>query len=161
MWSSRAQDDAGEEKNWPPKAYPLARYEMAWSRNPFDLKTVPPPVAAVVPGESFAKNLVISGITEVGDTQTLYLFDKQASRYLRLTAEPNPDGLRLVELQHHPDIRKLVARIALGDQEAEVRFAELPTPGKRPQPPTRPDGKGADPSGRSGEESSGQGDGRN
>jgi len=114
-----------EASNWPPAAYPLSRYESAWSRNPFDLKTTPPPapILAPPPGESFAKNLVIAGITKVGERETLILFDQLNSRYHRVTTSTGADGLRLVSIQHDPKLSNVVARIAKGNEEADIRYA--------------------------------------
>lgn len=130
-----------EPESWPPKAYPLSRYESAWSRNPFDLKTTPPavPTVAPQPGESFATHLVIAGMTKVGTQDTLILYDQQNTRYYRVTGSTGSGGFRLVSIQHHRDLRKVVARIAKGSEEAEVRYArKAPAKG----------GKGSSPAGR-------------
>ncbi|MBN8422589.1 MAG: hypothetical protein J0L73_26995 [Verrucomicrobia bacterium] len=76
----------------PPQAYPAARYEAGWSKNPFTLKTV----AAVAAQGSFARDLAIGAHYGAVDNPTVVIVNtKTNERTLLRKDQPAPGGMRL------------------------------------------------------------------
>jgi hypothetical protein len=94
------------------------RYEVTWSRDPFNLKTVP--VEKVV--ASFAANLAIAGVSVVGVEKAVILVDRTTRKFQRVTSKPNAAGISLISVSADADITKVVAEIAKDGEKAEVRY---------------------------------------
>lgn len=103
----------------PPRAYPAARYEAGWNKNPFTLKTAP----VAVQQRSFAENLVIASYYGPKDNPTVVIADKttRTRTSLRLN-QPGDNGMELKAISIQPARKDTVATIAMAGQTAAVHF---------------------------------------
>lgn len=103
----------------PPEAYPVDRYEAAWSKNPFTLKTAP----AVVESVSFAKDLAI--VSHYGDKEnpTIVIVNTKTHDRIRLKkGETASNGVRLTEIKLGETRRDTVVEVVLGSETTELKY---------------------------------------
>lgn len=103
----------------PPEAYPVDRYEAAWSKNPFTLKTAP----AVVESVSFAKDLAI--VSHYGDKEnpTISIVNTKTHERIRLKkGETASNGVRLTEIRLGETRRDTIVEVVLGSETTELKY---------------------------------------
>jgi hypothetical protein len=75
-----------------PERYPQDRYENGWMKNPFTLKTAP----VVAEKKSFAKDLVLHNILQVGNDVTAVLANAKTKEFFRVkSSEPASNGMKI------------------------------------------------------------------
>ncbi|MEZ5385121.1 MAG: hypothetical protein R3F13_06360 [Prosthecobacter sp.] len=102
-----------------PEAYPVARYEAGWNKNPFTLKTAPAPVQ----GKSFAQDLALAGIS--GDTAnpTVTIVNVKTHERIRLRKDrPADNGMVLAEVTKGATRKDSVVQLSLGSETSEVHY---------------------------------------
>lgn len=107
-----------------PRAHPTARYESAWSKNPFMLKTV----AVAQTTVSFAQDWALAGMYRSPSGKiTVTLQNKQTSEYQRLSNEDTDGELRLVEAKFNRNRNEASVVVAKGNQTAELKYDDALT----------------------------------
>ncbi len=102
-----------------PKAHPDSRYQAAWSKNPFMLKTVAVAQATV----SFAQDWALAGMYKSTTGKiTVTLQNKQTQEYQRVTNEDTEGEFRLVEAKFNRNRNEASVIIAKGSQSAEIKY---------------------------------------
>jgi hypothetical protein len=81
------------EENPIPQPLPPTRYDAIFGRNPFLIKT---PVATQT-GPGWSENYELRGYFKVRGIETAILKSRDTNKSVKVTMEPNKDGLRLVK----------------------------------------------------------------
>lgn len=103
----------------PPQAYPVARYEADWSRNPFTLKTVVQPAAQ----DSFARDMAIGSHYGTAENPTVVVINtKTNERILLRKDKPAANGMSLKSVRVGITRGECEAEIVLGTQSAVVKY---------------------------------------
>ncbi len=103
----------------PPQAYPTARYEADWRRNPFTLKTVVPLAAQ----DPFAKDMAIGAHYGTAENPTVVVVNtKTHERILLRKDKPAANGMRLKSVHVAITRSECEAEIVLGAQTAVVKY---------------------------------------
>lgn len=103
----------------PPQAYPVDRYEAAWSKNPFTLKTAP----AVVENISFAKDLAI--VSHYGDkaNPTIVIVNTKTHERTRLKqGETASNGMKLLSFKLGQTRKETTVEVVLGSETTELKY---------------------------------------
>lgn len=103
----------------PPQAYPVDRYEAAWNKNPFTLKTAP----AVVENVSFAKDLAI--VSHYGDkaNPTIVIVNTKTHERTRLKqGETASNGMKLVSFKLGQTRKDTMVEVVLGSETTELKY---------------------------------------
>lgn len=103
----------------PPQAYPVDRYEAAWSKNPFTLKTAP----AVVENISFAKDLAI--VSHYGDkaNPTIVIVNTKTHERTRLKqGETASNGMKLLSFKLGQTRKESTVEVVLGSETTELKY---------------------------------------
>ncbi len=111
-----------------PEPYPESRYATTWSRNPFQTKTTTPPH----PPASFADDWNLSSVTSAGAVFAVRIRNNKTNESRKLTEKPDAEGFRIVNVSANRDRKLVVAKIAKGSEEADLKFAEIPAGGGAP-----------------------------
>jgi len=125
----------------PPQGYPVDRYEAAWKKNPFTLKTAPIAIEKV----SFAKDLALGAVYQIGeDTTVVVVNTKTRERFKLINDQPSTAGLK-VKAVFQKDTRKdSYVEVEAGGELATLRYDEnyqkqmvgqAPPPQQQPQQP--------------------------
>ncbi|MCB1210193.1 MAG: hypothetical protein KDK97_12740 [Verrucomicrobiales bacterium] len=130
VMDARSQDDTvGTSVPEPviPEAYPIARYEKSWERNPFAQKVVAPEIQK----ENFGKDWALGGIADLGSGRMrVTIVNKQTGKPVRLSSEDTPerieknDGIRLVKANYTARRSEQSAEIEKGGETATVTLDE-------------------------------------
>lgn len=103
----------------PPQAYPVERYEAAWSKNPFTLKTAP----AVVENVSAAKDLAIGSHYGNKDNPTVVVVNTKTHERIRLKkGETASNGMKLNSVKLGATRKETTVEITLGSETAELTY---------------------------------------
>ena len=115
-----AQEDAAPPETFtPPKAYPVARYEAGWGKNPFTLKTAPAVVASV----SFAKDLAIAGISgDTGNPTVTIVNTKTHERFRLKLGQPADNGMLLRDVKRAASRKDSFAEVVLGGETSKLTY---------------------------------------
>lgn len=107
-----------------PVAYPVARYETSWKKNPFLLKTTPIVQATV----SFADDWSLAGMFNNAGKIRVSIQNKQTGELKHLTNEPKEgDEFRLVKANFNRNRTEASAEIAKGSETATLKYDESMT----------------------------------
>jgi len=103
----------------PPASYPVERYEAAWKKNPFTLKTAPVAIEKI----SFAKDLALGAVYQIGDDTTVVVVNtKTRERFKLLNDQSTPAGIK-VKAVYHADSRKdTYVEVEAGGEVAALRY---------------------------------------
>lgn len=117
-----AQEAASDETSLgftPPQAYPASRYEAAWAKNPFTLKTAPEPVESV----SFAKDLAIGSHYGDRENPTVVIVNTKTNERTRLRkGETAPNGMRILSVRLGETRKQTTVEVALGSETRELSY---------------------------------------
>ncbi len=110
-----------------PEAYPIARYEKSWERNPFAQKVI----VVDMPKENFGKDWALGGIADMGGGRMrVTIVNKQTGTPMRLSTEDTPekieknDGIRLLAANYTARRSEQSAEIEKGGETATVTLDE-------------------------------------
>ena len=102
-----------------PKAFPTARYEASWSKNPFLLKTT----AVTQPTVSFAQDWVISGMYRNQGKTVVSLMNRQTGERKKVTSEDGEGAeFTLVKANIAPRPSDSSAEIRRGSEVATLTY---------------------------------------
>lgn len=122
--ASEVEENSEEPGEHVPRAHSAARYESAWSKNPFMLKTV----AVAQTTVSFAQDWALAGMYRSPSGKiTVTLQNKQTSEYQRLSNEDTEGDLRLVEAKFNRNRNEASVIVAKGSQTAELKYDDALT----------------------------------
>ncbi len=127
------------QEDWSPQYPVLSRYRETWENSPFTR------ITSSSASGNFAKDLVIAGLSRIGDDWTVLVLNKQTRKYTSLSsAGSSVDGMRVVEVLPHSDRRQAKVILSNGKQQAsigyETRQDSEPTPAEsQPSPRTTPE----------------------
>jgi hypothetical protein len=103
----------------PPLAYPAARYEAGWNKNPFTLKTAAPMAAQ----DSFARDLAIGSHYGAADNPTVVIVNtKTNERFLLRKDLPAPAGMRLKAVHFTSTRSECQVEIVQGTEAAVLKY---------------------------------------
>jgi hypothetical protein len=71
---------------------------------------------------SLSQSLVLSGVASLPSGDVVTVWDRATGRSFVVTATPNPQGWKLVELSKSTDLRSVSATIAAGEEKITLRF---------------------------------------
>lgn len=71
---------------------------------------------------TLSESLVLSGVATLPAGKVVTVWDRASARSFVVTAAPNPQGWKLIELTEGTDLRNVTATIAAGDQRITLRF---------------------------------------
>jgi hypothetical protein len=71
---------------------------------------------------TLSESLVLSGVATLPSGKVVTVWDRASARSFLVTASPNPQGWKLIELSENTDLRSVAATIAAGDQKLTLRF---------------------------------------
>lgn len=102
-----------------PKAYQANRYESAWEKNPFLLKTKGPEIQTT----SWAQDWALAGMFNNGGRIRVSLVNKQTGEYKNITSFGDPDPeFRLVEANFDRDRSEAFVKVAKGSDEQVLKY---------------------------------------
>lgn len=103
----------------PPKAYPVARYEAGWSKNPFTLKTAPVPVD----NPSFAKDLAVATYYGDAENPTIVVVNtKTHERFSLRKDRPAKNGMTLGTVTLADSRKDVTVEVTMGSETSELKF---------------------------------------
>ena len=103
----------------PPQAYPAARYEAGWNKNPFTLKTAPPMAAQ----DSFARDLAIGSHYGAADNPTVVIVNtKTNERILLRKDQPAQSGMILKTVHLSSTRSECHVEVLLGAEAAVLKY---------------------------------------
>jgi hypothetical protein len=104
-----------------PVPFTIARYEPAWSKNPFMRKTV----AIAAPQETFAKDWALSGMAEFDGKIRVTLINKQTGERKRITSEDSPEAeFKLVKANFSRKRSDASVEVQKGGETATLKYDE-------------------------------------
>lgn len=71
---------------------------------------------------TLSESLVLSGIATLPGGKVVTVWDRASGRSFIVSATPNPQGWKLLEVSNSTDLRSVTATIAAGDQKLTLRF---------------------------------------
>jgi hypothetical protein len=71
---------------------------------------------------TLSESLVLSGVATLPTGKVVTVWDRVSARSFLVTANPNPQGWKLIELSEGSDLRTVTATIAARDQKITLRF---------------------------------------
>ena len=98
--------------------FELERYAQVWEHNPFYLVT---PIGSQAQHSPFEKLFLTSWLSDEGKDD-IYVQDSETNEVQKITAEPNQNKLRLIELRSNPNPRLVEAIISDGRQKGALKF---------------------------------------
>jgi hypothetical protein len=102
-----------------PRAFEAARYETAWAKNPFLLKTAAVAQATV----SFAQDWALAGMYRSPSGKiTITLQNKQTNEFQRVSSEDSGGEFQLVEAKFNRNRNEASVIVAKGNQSAELKY---------------------------------------
>ena len=101
-----------------PVGFKPDRYQKVWERNPFTLVTPP---AAQVRTTPFDKLILVSWLND-GGKDVVFVQNTETNAVQKITNDPNPDNLRLVEIHKNADPLKADAVLSNGAEKGVVKF---------------------------------------
>ncbi len=102
-----------------PHAFEAVRYEKAWSKNPFLLKTAAVAQATV----SFAQDWALAGMYRSPSGKiTITLQNKQTNEFQRVSNEDSSGEFQLVEAKFNRNRNEASVVVARGNQTAELKY---------------------------------------
>ena len=101
-----------------PAGFKADRYQKVWERNPFTLVTLP---AAQVRTTPFDKLILVSWLND-GGKDVVFVQNTETNEVQKITNDPNPDKLRLVELHKSADPLKADVVLSNGAEKGVVKF---------------------------------------
>lgn len=102
-----------------PRAFEPARYEKAWAKNPFLLKTAPTAQTTV----SFAQDWALAGMYRSPSGKiTVTLQNKQTNEFQRVSNEDSSGEFQLVEAKFNRNRNEASVIVAKGTQTAELKY---------------------------------------
>jgi hypothetical protein len=101
-----------------PAGFKLERYASVWKRNPFTLVTPNTPQAPV---SAFDK-LFLTSWLKLGATEVIVVQNPATNETETITAEPNRNNLRIVELHRNSNPQLVEAVISDGRAQGTVKF---------------------------------------
>ncbi|TLD70127.1 hypothetical protein FEM03_13090 [Phragmitibacter flavus] len=102
-----------------PTPYPVDRYEAGWNTNPFTLKTA----AVATQKESFAKDLVLGSMYQVGLETTVVLVNAKTRERIRIVStQADPNGMRIKSANILNSRRDSYAEIEKDGEIAILRY---------------------------------------
>jgi hypothetical protein len=107
-----------------PSGFKADRYQKVWERNPFTLVT---PVSAQVRTTPFDKLFLVSWLND-GGKDVVFVQNSDTSEVQKVTKDPNPNNLRLVQIHKNADPQKADAILSNGAEQGSVKF-RLEVPG--------------------------------
>jgi hypothetical protein len=100
-----------------PQGFPPERYEPLWKKSPFSLSSV----AQDVPG-GFAEKFILTGILKIGDTPYADVLNKETKERMFLSAQPNPQDIRIEKLESGTDLSQVVVTLRKGNEVGVLRY---------------------------------------
>ena len=67
-------------------------------------------------------SLVLSGVASLPNGKVVTVWDRATGRSFVVTATPNPQGWKLIDLTQSTDLRSVAATIAAGEEKITLRF---------------------------------------
>ena len=116
------EENSGPGSDVIPKMPPKERYLAVWENSPFELEAPPPPPPEQPEVKSFAEEMALAGIFEMGDTALITVLDRATGEYFEVGKQAGENGIRLVEVANNPDPTSASAKIAKGEEEATIRY---------------------------------------
>ena len=111
--------EAATDSDAIPRAFEPARYEKAWSKNPFLLKTAAVAQATV----SFAQDWALAGMYRSPSGKiTITLQNKQTNEFQRVSNEDSSGEFQLVEAKFNRNRNEASVVVARGNQTAELKY---------------------------------------
>lgn len=102
-----------------PRAFEPARYEKAWAKNPFLLKTA----AVAQTTVSFAQDWALAGMYRSPSGKiTVTLQNKQTNEFQRVSNEDSSGEFQLVEAKFNRNRNEASVVVAKGNQTAELKY---------------------------------------
>lgn len=98
-----------------------------------DQQAIPPPVTAASYVDllerppfrrvvTLSESLVLSGVATLPAGKVVTVWDRASGRSFIVSASPNPQGWKLLDVTENSDLRSVAATIAAGDQKITLRF---------------------------------------
>jgi hypothetical protein len=117
--AAEAAEKPATEEEAIPHPFDAARYEAAWAKNPFLLKTA----AVAQTTVSFAQDWALAGMYRSPSGKiTVTLQNKQTNEFQRVTNEDNSGEFQLVEAKFNRNRNEASVVIAKGSQSAELKY---------------------------------------
>ena len=101
-----------------PSGFKADRYQKVWERNPFTLVTPP---AAQVRTTPFDKLILVSWLND-GGKDVVFVQNTETNEVQKITNDPNPNNLRLVEIHKNADPLKAEVVLSDGAEKGVVKF---------------------------------------
>jgi hypothetical protein len=101
-----------------PSGFKADRYQKVWERNPFTLVTPP---AAQVRTTPFDKLILVSWLND-GGKDVVFVQSTETNAVQKITNDPNPDNLRLIEIHKDADPLKAEVVLSNGAEKGVVKF---------------------------------------
>ena len=117
-----------------PTGFKPDRYQTVWERNPFTLVT---PTIAAVRTTPFDKLILVSWLND-GGKDVVFVQNTDTSEVQKITSDPNPNNLKLVEIHKNPDPQKAEVVLSNGAEQGSVKF-------RLDAPPASPQAEGGQP----------------
>lgn len=112
---------SAQEDFVPPSNYPVERYEAAWKKNPFTLKTAPIAIERV----SFAKDLALGAVYQIGDNTTVVVVNtKTRERYKLVNDQPSSAGIKVKAVYKKDSRKETYVEVEAGGEAATIRYDE-------------------------------------
>jgi hypothetical protein len=106
-----------------PSGFKADRYQKIWERNPFTLVTPPAEQVRTTP---FDKLILVSWLND-GGKDVVFVQNTETNEVQKITNDPNPNNLRLVEIHKNADPLKADVVLSNGGEKGVVKF-RLETP---------------------------------
>lgn len=104
-----------------PEAFPQARYEASWQKNPFLLKTAP----IIQVQESWAKDYVLTSLAEIGGVFRVSIRNKVTGESKRLTQGDEGDSeYKVVSVNLQPNRKESSVELSKGAETATLKYDE-------------------------------------
>ncbi len=108
-----------------PIPFDISRYDSTWEKNPFLLKTAPVVQQTVNWGQDWA----LASMSKYSGKIRISIRNKQTNEVKRIYNEPKEgDEFRLVEANFNRSRKEASAKIAKGNEEAELKYDENVAP---------------------------------
>ena len=124
-----------------PSGFRLERYAALWERNPFTLVM---PVSPAAQRSPFDKLFLASWLIDNG-RQVVFIQNSESGQVEKVTAEPNQNNIRLVEMHFDANPRLVEALLSNGKEQGAVRFrfdAGVPNGSQAPPVTAQMEGRG-------------------
>jgi hypothetical protein len=69
-------------------------------------------------------SLILTGLAKIDDQQVATLLDTQSKETYLVSATPNKQGWKMVEVKPNPDLEMVTAKISFGGEVVSIRYAE-------------------------------------